>query len=380
MSILARAPSKAPLLKAFLAAAVLLVLLMGLFALVVWQYTANILAREAELVTTVLPDLEVIQRLTAATSALQAEGLLLRTSDSLDELEVRRVSLNDALLVTERIVDTEHPSISAYDGALRVLLADLKNATDQLSEVKSQELLLILRIQKNQAGLSNDLLELKHLIDSRIVKLTDLLMMGSDELNAFAEAPWEGLSADYRNTVVTFETYSLRIQDYLLLNQEAVTLQGLVERVPLLPAYSDILIAEQERDLLLRSMVNRVIYASDDKTQSGLLMPLTDIRGKLRGKKTLFSERASLLELAEAQITQSEQLAETIEEVIELAGVIRSKTDANVVETSIDTLNDIVRYRWRLIFQIDCALEVALLFFLFHRCGAVFINHATLSL
>ena len=349
MSILARAPSKAPLLKAFLSAAVLLVLLMGLFALVMWQYTASILAREAALVTTVLPDLEVIQRLTGATSALQAEGLLLRTSGTLEELEVRRVSLNGALVLAERIVDTQHSSISSYKGALRVLLADLKNATGQLSEVKAQELLLVLKIQKDQAELSNDLLELVELIESRIVLLTDLLMAGIDSLNAFEEAPWDDLGVDYQNTVATFETYSLRIQDYLLLNQEALSLQGLVERVPLLTAYSDILIAQQERDLLLRSMVNRVIYASDDKTQRGLLVPLTDIHRKLRGKKTLFSERASLLELAETQIIQSEQLAETIEDVIELAGVIRSETDTNLVETSIDTLNKIVRYRWFLV-------------------------------
>jgi len=336
---------KTPLLKAFLAITVLLLLLLMLFAAGVWRYTANILSRETSLVTTVLPDLEVAQRLTAATSLLQAQGLMLRGVDSLASLETQRASLHESIAEAEVILDTEYQSASTFDAQLRGLLEEVKIITGELSDEKTHEIIMDQQIQVRQRALLLQLDKLKNIIQEKVVALTDLLLTSSNVLRVFAEDPESVIGAEYRAAVVDFEMKSLQIQDYLLLNQELVSLQGLIDRVPLLPSLDDISIGEQERDLLLRAMVSRVIYISETDEQD-VLVPLTGMRNTLRGGDTLFTDRAELLALAESQAMQSELLAEAMSQVIDVAEKIRADTSATVAETSRGTLSEIVRYRW----------------------------------
>ena len=73
---------RSTLLRAFLMCIAAVALTFALIALGIWVYSTRVLERENTLVNRLLPELDAAYRLTAATSGLQSQGVLLRSSQT----------------------------------------------------------------------------------------------------------------------------------------------------------------------------------------------------------------------------------------------------------------------------------------------------------
>ncbi len=93
------------LLRAYLTSMAGVAVLFSLVALGIWVYTADIVRREGQLISQLLPELDAAYQLTAATAGLQSQGLLLSSSKNVDELERRRGRLNRTIADTKSTID-----------------------------------------------------------------------------------------------------------------------------------------------------------------------------------------------------------------------------------------------------------------------------------
>lgn len=347
---------------------VLCMLLQALLLVVVfggvWKYTAHIIEREDELLSYVLPNLELAHHFTSATSGLQSQGLLLRSASTIDDLQLRRQLLEDAIRET-RILIQSGPALSGFDTARLASIVDqIQQVVTGLTDVRARQLLATAQLNQDSERLIVSLDELFKQVQDRVVTLTDNLLDIREKLSLFTDDGVDVQSGamldikNYNSALDQFESNSLIIQDYLLFNQDLIGLRSILERLPLIDTRERISLAEQQRDLLMQAMVSRAIYISDKGGTGLLLTSLTRIRVELRGQDNLFASRLAALDTDEKQMELSERLTELTIEAPAMTEEIRADAESVLYKVTAATRQGLERYRWFLFFALILSMLV----------------------
>ncbi len=358
------ARKQTPLMRAFvlcmlLQAALLVVLVVG-----VWKYTADILDREAELTSYVLPNLELAHRFTSATAGIQSQGLLLRTADTREDLTLRKRMLEESIRETKELIETRS-MLSAFDtDRLAETIDQMQDVVIGLSDVRGTQLANRARLAQTSAERIAEMDALLKLVQDRVVVLTDKLLETREVLSEYAEDDSEPAlsqsddTASYDSALDRFEANSLIIQDYLLFSQDLIGLKSVLERLPLIIGREQIVLAEQTRDLLIQAMVSRAVYISDQAGGDLLLTPLTRIRQALRGENNVFARRLSALDTDTLQQDLSAQLAQLTIDVPAVIEQIRLESESILLKVAAATRQGLERYRWFLFFALILSMLV----------------------
>lgn len=347
-------------MKVFLVSMIVVAALLIALVSGVWWYTAGILKREAILTSNILPDFELAYQFTSAAAGLQSRGLLLRDAQSSEELLLRKQELESSISATAALIES-HADWEGVDvGVLANTIVQIQKLVIGLSDIRSRQLDAFEQLQRAADEHVEELRQLSEAIQARVEELTDELLAAGEVLSEIADTalspvPESTFSSD---TLALFEAASLNIQDYLLFNQDMVRLKAVIEQVPLLRSDSDVTIAEQQRDLLVKTMVGRAIYVSDDQSAELLLTPLTAIRSSLRGSDNLFAAQRANLKLDFRQIELSSQLTKLIDTLPAVTEEVRSRSKAMLLKISAETLKALSRYRWFLFAALAASLIV----------------------
>lgn len=356
--------AQTPLMRAFVLCMLLQALLLIVLVAGVWKYTADILSREAELSSYVLPNLELAHHFTSATAGLQSQGLLLRTASTADDLALRKRLLGESIRETKSLIQS-HSSLSAFDtDRLADTINQIQTVVTGLSNVRGRQLENRARLEEESERQIIELEELLKLVQDRVVILTDDLLETREVLSTFSDenVDSEGLQAReseaYDSALDRFEASSLIIQDYLLFSQDLIGLKSVLERLPLILVREEIAVAEQTRDLLVQAMVNRAIYISDQGGSDLLLTPLTAIRHALRSEDNLFARRSAALDTDAQQQKLSAELAQLTIDVPAVTEQIRAESEAILLRVAAATRKGLERYRWFLFFALLLSMLV----------------------
>lgn len=358
------AQAQTPLMRAFVLCMLLQALLLVVVVGGVWKYTADILNREVQLSTYVLPNLELAHQFTSATAGLQSQGLLLRSASTLEDLTFRKRMLEDSIQQTKSLIQARS-SLSAFNtDRLAYTIDQIQEVVIGLSEVRGRQLDSRAELERESARQIVELEELLKLVQDRVVVLTDSLLETREVLSEFAdesddhETVQVQVPGSYDSALDQFESNSLIIQDYLLFSQDLIGLKSVLERLPLILSREDIALAGQARDLLMKAMVGRAIYISDQAGSDLLLTPLTRIRQTLRGENNIFARRLSALDADAEQQVLSTRLAQLTIDVPAVTEQIRSESETILLQVAAATRQGLVRFRWFLFFALILSMLV----------------------
>ena len=364
MSRVSVVSAQTPLMRAFVLCMLLQALLLIVLVAGVWKYTADILSRETELSSYVLPNLELAHHFTSATAGLQSQGLLLRTASTADDLALRKRLLGDSIRETKSLIQS-HSSLSAFDtDRLADTINQIQVVVTGLSNVRGRQLENRARLEEESERQIAELDELFKVVQDRVVILTDDLLETREVLSTFSDENVDSEGSQARESEAydfaldRFEANSLIIQDYLLFSQDLIGLKSVLERLPLILAREEIVVAEQTRDLLVQAMVNRAIYISDQGGSDLLLTPLTAIRNALRGENNLFARRLAALDTDAQQQKLSAELAQLTIDVPAVTEQIRAESEAILLRVAAATRKGLERYRWFLFFALLLSMLV----------------------
>ncbi len=351
-------------MRAFVLCMLLQALLLIVLVAGVWKYTADILDRESELTSYVLPNLELAHQFTSATAGLQSQGLLLRTASTLDDLTLRKRLLEESIQETKALIDSRS-RLSAFDtGRLAESIDQIQDVVIGLSDVRARQLeerALLAQESEQRIAELDDLLKI---VQERVVVLTDNLLETREVLSEFSEngSEIDALLPDeieaYDSALDQFEASSLIIQDYLLFSQDLIGLKSVLERLPLIVGRHQIVIEEQNRDLLIQAMVSRAVYISDQAGGDLLLTPMTGIRQSLRGDDNLFSRRLAALDTDTLQQQLSAKLAQLTIDVPAVTEQLRSESESILLKVAAATREGLERYRWFMFFALLLSMLV----------------------
>lgn len=337
-------------MRAFLLGMALQTLLLLVLFAGVWKYTADILDREEELASRVLPNLELAHHFTSATAGLQSQGLLLRSAETIDDLQLRKQLLEEAIAETRLLIQTRTTLGEGDIDSLADTIDQIQNSVVGLSDVRGQQILQRQQLQKETGSQILRLESLLEVVQERVMILTDSLLDTRETLSDFAErrllSNLSPNNEDYFLALDRFESSSLIIQDYLLFNQDLVSLRSILERLPLLQSADQVVASRQNRDLLIQSMVGRAIYIQDRAGNDLLLGPLTEIRSALRDEGNPFDRQSNLLDVDAAQSELSAHLARLTIDVPAVTEKIRSESEGTLLRITEATREGLERYRW----------------------------------
>lgn len=356
--------TQTPLMKAFVLCMLLQALLLIVLVGGVWKYTSDILGREEQLASSVLPNLELAHQFTSATAGLQSQGLLLGGAATLEQLALRKRILDVSLQKTRTLIQSGS-SLSAFNtDRLAESIDQVQEVVIGLSDVRARQLTARTELEKSSASQIVELDELLKLVQDRVVVLTDGLLETREKLSEFTD---EGFGASalqakdrrsYNLALDQFEANSLIMQDYLIFSQDLISLKSVLERLPLIRSDSDIAVAEQTRDLLMQAMVSRAVYISDQLGSDLLLTPLAGIRQTLRGEGNLFAARLLALDNDRQQQDLRARLAQLTIDVPTVTEQIRQESETRLLQIAAETRQGLERYRWFLFFALCLSMLV----------------------
>ncbi|NND90133.1 MAG: hypothetical protein HKN42_04655 [Granulosicoccus sp.] len=334
-------------MKAFLICMIIALMLMVSLVAGVWFYMSTILKREADVASIVLPNLELAHQFTSATAGLQSQGLLMRNADSIEALHSRQQLLEDSISRTRELIDSGSGRQDIDASALANTIDQIHVVMIALADIREAELNAVEQLHEATESILGDLDLLIAAIQSRVVLLTGKLQEQGDVLADYGGAPadLEARSGVHDSTPSQFVSLSLYLQDYLLASQDLVRLRALVQRMPLLRAIDDVATSEQQRDLLLRTLVSRAARIEDDKVEDVLLTPLKDVSNRLHARHNPFMNARNSIELSELQQRLNTALTGLTDEVPAVAEHIRSQSESILVEVSMRTREELKRYR-----------------------------------
>ena len=333
-------------------------LLFGVIVFVMWTYTTDVLKREEALVNELLPSLDVTYELTTATAGLQSQSLLIRSSQDTAELGMRSGQLDATISAIRRLnnqliefgadrqLTPETPLEKTLEISIDSSIDQIAQFADDLVLKKQQQLDFQQLNDKEKQAILDKLLDMEKQIRQQVVYLTDRLLGnhgGIDEPPATA-------SAD-RVTYLTqqlseYEAVSLAIQDYLFLVLDVVSLQAVIQRVPLLFSIDSVDVALQDRNLLIEAIVSRSIYINDEEAVSKLLSTLRDVRSGLRKEQNLFSLQKSVIELGREQVQLGDKLTGQTDTILVSTTELRDSSSSTVEKLASETLDSFDHYRY----------------------------------
>lgn len=335
------------LLTAFVWSIAMVGTLLLFMAIGIWIYTSGILAREQALVSRVLPELDQAYELTSVSAGFQSRARSLTGAQSIEALEANRQGMLTIIAKTDEAIASMAELDTAIKSNLSKAAADVRDVVEKLSEVRARQLTLEKEIEASTKHLLSSTSTLENLIQRKIVVLTDNQLSQSSPIyaNESGRNTNEGQVENLFDSLGSFEAISLAIQDYLLLNQDLVALEGVIEQVELLTSPEAIVQAAQKRELLINAMVSRIIYLKASTTKQEVLSQLTDLRNAMHGDLNLFGLQKMSLALATDQQTQSELLEQYTNRILLLTDEVRDTSRETVTLVTNATLRGLSNYR-----------------------------------
>ena len=348
------------LLRAYLLGMLVVALVVCVMVLGNWLYSTNILIREKTLVNQLLPELDSSYKLTAATAGLQSKGLLLGSSSTTQELEVRRLQLSIDISLMQQSIDDLTAVDRPLSASIAVSLNDISQVVKHLADTRLQQIASQSHLSRETGKLIETILVFDNEIRQEVVQLTEELLDNSSrlvEISAQDELDFNKLKLLEEN-VARYESINLAIQDNLLFVQDLVSLSALVERVPLLSDMQSVIVAEQSRDLLISALVTRAIYMDADNSQA-LLLTLRKLREHLAGEQSVFKMKKNILAQENSQISLRQSLSETTDVILQQTEQLRNDSTSTVYRQAQLTLNGLDRYR-RVLLLISAVVLIGL--------------------
>jgi signal transduction histidine kinase len=212
------------------------------------------------------------------------------------------------------------------------------------------------------------LLQIEKEVRQELVILIDLFLSNSlllsDELSS--DTTGERASSNSAQELLSnIEGYALLVQDFELLNQDLVSLQALVNRVPLIREQQDMLLSEQTRDLLIKKIFNRAVYLNDLRAEKALLAQMAELRGELRADDSLFVNRQQSLIINRQLASLRRGLTGVTDEILQRAESIKTYADTSLQTVSNDTTQGLKRYQQFLV--LFAVISMLLLGFISYR-------------
>ena len=343
---------RSTLLRAFLMCISAVALTFALIALGIWVYSTSVLERENALVTRLLPELDAAYRLTAATSGLQSQGVLLRSTQTIAELESHSELLRMTISRMQQFIN----ELDTAEKSLRIGVAEsigeLADVVRRLSDARQQQIVSRLHQNKEMLILLDRLSALESDMRQQVDRLTEELLDYGEQLAQLSVQ--ENVDAvklhRFESNIADGESINLAIQDYLLFIQDLVSLGALVRRVPLLTDSEDVTVAEHSRDLLLNALVSRGIYMENADTAKVLLSTVGNIRSRMVTQQSVFAVQKSILKQEDTQNSLGKLLGEQSDILLAQTEQLRNDTITIVSEQAQQTLQGLERYRMVLLF------------------------------
>lgn len=326
----------------------------------IWIYTSQIFSREQALISQVVPELDLAYELTAVSSEFQAQARLLEAAPDVTELEDQRQSIKTIIASTDLLLIAIQERSMDLGDALVERVADIGQLVDALADIRASQLNLAKAIDEEGKQLFSYAEKLEKNLQKRIVDLTDQQLNANDI--AFSLQSPSALDKVMSDTLIEsltlFEKLSLSLQDYLILIQDLVALESIVERTPLLTTPAAVTQAMQQRDLLINSMVNRIIYLADPTQKREVLEQITQIRNAMRADTSLFAMQHETLALGSDQLALRLQLARNTEIILANTDKLRASTRTALTGTAEKTLETLSNYRRYLLLIVAMAFIV----------------------
>jgi len=357
----ASAAKRISLLRAHLIAMVSVAIVFGAIVLGVWVYTNMVIQREKSLVIQYLPELDASHRLTAATAGIQSQSLLLRTAQNPVELEQRRKELDDTIAATQLTIESLVITESGVRFGLEKAVESMASFVLTLADVKQSQIQLQKRINEETLRTLDMIDRIANEIQQRVVLLTEQLLERGELL--VGVKPFDSDADAYRQALGTqlekYDRINLAIQDYQIVIQDLVSLEAIVDSLPLLRDTAAVDIGLQDHELLISALVSRGIYIQDENSVPTLLLPLRSLRDNLRKPDNLFVMQKNLLALISEQDGLDQLMSEHTSDILEQTDQVRSATSVVVSDLAVLTLQDLERYR--IVLVLLCLLFVCLL-------------------
>ena len=334
------------LLRAYVAWMVVVAMLFLVIVLGIYIYATDALTREKALVSTLLPELDTVYQLTAATSALESQSL--RLSSAEDEAALNLLGRQLQLSTESAQQAIQKLSLVEFQdkGSVATSIREITLLANELADLRNLQFINQKLLDEEKTRLLQILAVLESTVQSQVVLFTEEMLTSTDTLTASGASDIENTrSTEVENEVAEFERLSLAIQDLLLVGNDIVSLMAVVERVPLLVDVPSVLVAAQTRDLLLNALVNQSIYISFDKSTDSLLIPLRKLRTRLTQADNLFATKEQFLALIDIQRSLAENLQVQTSAVLEQTQWLRSETRTTVNNLADKTVQDLERYR-----------------------------------
>ncbi len=338
---------KATLLRSFLLSMVGIAGLFSVLAIGIWIYTTEVIKREKQLISELLPELDAAHQLTAVTARLQSQGLLLSSSRDARTLSKRSSALEATILQSRQTLSTFTTIELAERTELERAVDDIAQVATGLADMKRQQLLFQRNIKAKQQLMLDVLSELEKSIQQRVFRLTEHLQ-DFNELNVSEDAAERASSVDdplFIAQVDQYDSINLAIQDYLLFVQDVVSLSAIVERLPLLTTAESIDDAVQRRDLLISALVSRSIYIRDGFSATELLPAVRALRSRMRDEDSLFTLQRVVVTQVSDQGALDSLLREHTSRILVLADDLRNDSRDTVNMLAARTLSGLDEYR-----------------------------------
>jgi len=341
-------PSTKPsLLQMFLLSMAGIALLFSAMAVAIWVSSSEVIRREKQLVNELLPELDVVYKLTAATAGLQTQGFLLRSAPTRAELLSRRSMLDttiEEILSTLDALTTLQPDMSTG------ILESVKISTDiaiGLAKIKEEQIKLRQQIHNEMPARLGILANLKAYVEQQVVELTEQLVLitasiESSQADNTISSMHNGVFDDKFSQ---YESISLSLQDHLLFNQDVVELSTLLQSVPLLNDKQELATVLQNRQLLVSALAGRSIYMSQIEHGDSLLERLRQMRLKTADWASLFELQETVLSQEQAQDSLYVLMQEQTAVILEKTGTLQIKTNTLVDESAKKTLEGLNQFR-----------------------------------
>ncbi|MFK7995191.1 MAG: ATP-binding protein [Granulosicoccus sp.] len=342
-----KSTDKPSLLRVFLLSMAGIVLLFSITILVMGAATGGILAREEQLVAELFPEMDAVHQLTTATAGLQSQGFLLRSSQTSTELNERRDNLGRTVDEILRILESVPTAERSMFISLQQSVDNVARVAKDMVRVRSQQIGLQAQIRTDMQERLEGLAELDKKVQQQVVLLTEKLLETSDIIaNSNASTGGGSLSAEQLNDqILDYEALSLSIQDHLMFSQDVVSLMAIVEKVPLLTDRKSVVLALQNRDLIVSALASRSIYMGNTNNNDTLLSHLRSLQAASKNKQSVFTLQEQVVAQEIEQDSMHKILRERTAVILEQSSKLRNDTRATVNDLGRETLSGLVQLR-----------------------------------
>jgi len=339
---------KRPLLAAFVFEVILVVGLLLIMTIGVWLYTAKIIEREQALVTRILPEMDLVHELTAASANLQSHSRLLRTAQNSSELQEYRERMDTIVEDTQRGIAAMQKLGQQGVDELNTQLVEVRQIVDGLTSVRFRQLSLAAHIKADRTSLIVDVEALEEIVQQQIIASTDQQIKQSDTLLAL-ESEEHKINSEHQQESLSllsdFEGLNREVQNLLLLNRDLIGLKAVIEKLPLLLSDKALAQTEQQRNLFINALMSRIIDLSNSTEKKSTLLALTQLRDALNGRQNIFSLQQTLLILNADQQALDTLLGQYANNVLLQTSSIRGETRDTLNLAAQATLEGLVNYR-----------------------------------